>query len=317
MDVADGLHRRTAAERACPGKKLLPDHRDADWRRRRLAPGLSLAQERVLSLGTLAVWIGLCTFASKLARNFAAYGFVLAGYTVAIVGISGALDPGNALFIAQARVTEVLLGIMTTAAISHLVLPTSLAQSLRQTVASSRTELADAAVALLEGRAAALLSKLTGQVIAIENLRASAVFEDRDIRDRSDAIRRLGVAMLGVIDVAQLLGRSADWPRADPAVPVPGLEGALRTAADAIALWRDGKLDAVGLRHSFVRASVDLPLVRALCRESLRRTTSSGAPLPLATCATSSAFAAFAEAYEAFLSPQPQPVAAGSVRRLD
>src|SRR5713101_5100748 len=56
------------------------------------------AQERVLFLGTLAIWIGLCTFASKRARNFAAYGFVLSGYTVAIVGIPGALDPGNAFF---------------------------------------------------------------------------------------------------------------------------------------------------------------------------------------------------------------------------
>ena len=42
MDAADGLHRRAAAERARPGKELLPDHRDAGWRRRRPAPGLSL-----------------------------------------------------------------------------------------------------------------------------------------------------------------------------------------------------------------------------------------------------------------------------------
>src|SRR5229473_5073239 len=182
------------------------------------------AQERVLFLGALAIWIGLCTFASKHARNFAAYGFVLSGYTAAIVGIPGALDPGNAFFTAVARVTEILLGIMTTAAISHLVLPVSLAQSLHRAVTSGRTELVNCAVALLEGRhAATLWTNLLGQVIAIENLRASAVFEDRDIRDRSDAIRRLSIAMLGVIDVAQLLGRSADWLRACPTVPVPGL----------------------------------------------------------------------------------------------
>jgi uncharacterized membrane protein YccC len=48
------------------------------------------AQERILFLGSLAIWVGLCTFASKRARNFAAYGFVLSGYTAAIVGISGA-----------------------------------------------------------------------------------------------------------------------------------------------------------------------------------------------------------------------------------
>src|SRR6202140_1491258 len=33
------------------------------------------AQERVLFLGTLALWVGLCTFGSQYARNFAAYAF--------------------------------------------------------------------------------------------------------------------------------------------------------------------------------------------------------------------------------------------------
>src|SRR3984893_12428400 len=55
------------------------------------------AQERLLFLGALALWIGLCTFGSQYARNFAAYSFVLSGYTVAIVGIPGALDAGNAV----------------------------------------------------------------------------------------------------------------------------------------------------------------------------------------------------------------------------
>jgi uncharacterized membrane protein len=42
------------------------------------------AQERVLFLGALALWIGLCTFGSQYARNFTAYAFVLSGYTVAV-----------------------------------------------------------------------------------------------------------------------------------------------------------------------------------------------------------------------------------------
>src|SRR5882757_2144092 len=57
------------------------------------------AQERVLFLGALALWIGLCAFGSQYARNFAAYSFVLSGYTVAIVGIPGALEAGNAFYI--------------------------------------------------------------------------------------------------------------------------------------------------------------------------------------------------------------------------
>src|ERR1700732_4011435 len=65
------------------------------------------AQERVLFLGALALWIGLCTFGSQYARNFAAYAFVLSGYTAAIVGIPGALSPNSAFYVATARATEI------------------------------------------------------------------------------------------------------------------------------------------------------------------------------------------------------------------
>ena len=74
------------------------------------------AQERVLFLGVLTLWIGVCTFGSQYARNFAAYSFVLSGYTAAIVGIPAALEANNAFFIATARVTEICLGIIVAAA---------------------------------------------------------------------------------------------------------------------------------------------------------------------------------------------------------
>src|SRR5215471_2096350 len=90
------------------------------------------AQERVLFLGALALWIGLCAFGSQYARNFAAYSFVLSGYTVAIVGIPGALDAGNAFYVAMGRVTEISLGIIVAATVSHVVLPNSLVPSLWQ-----------------------------------------------------------------------------------------------------------------------------------------------------------------------------------------
>src|SRR6516225_12133211 len=92
------------------------------------------AQERVLFLGALALWIGFCTFGSQHARNFAAYSFVLSGYTVAIVGIPGALDAGNAFYIATGRVTEISLGIIVAATVNHIILPSSLGPQLWQAV---------------------------------------------------------------------------------------------------------------------------------------------------------------------------------------
>src|SRR5206468_4356762 len=148
--------------------------------------------ERGLFLGALALWIGLCAFGSQYARINPAYAFVLSGYTVAIVGIPGALDAGNAFYIATGRVTEVCLGIIVAATVDHIILPRSLSFPLWQAVAAARETLADYAVALFgPGETGALRGKLLSQAIAIENLRASAIFEDREIRDRSDRLRFL------------------------------------------------------------------------------------------------------------------------------
>jgi uncharacterized membrane protein YccC len=232
------------------------------------------AQERELFLGALALWVGLCTYGAKRARNFAAYGFVLSGYTVAIVGIPAALAPASAFFLAVARVSEIAIGIGATAAISHLVLPVSLADALRRAIPASRSELAAYATALLDGSfpgswaSDAQGAKLLGQAMAIESQRAAAVFEDRDIRARSGALRSLATAMLGAIEVARLLGTALERLTRAGAVVGPGFGTALARAANAIALWRREALDAEGLSRAFRHARAALPLARDLLRES-------------------------------------------------
>jgi uncharacterized membrane protein YccC len=226
------------------------------------------AQERVLFLGALALWIGLCTFGSQYARNFAAYSFVLSGYTVAIVGIPGALDAGNAFYIATARVTEISLGIIVTATVSHIVLPSSLGASLWQAVADARAALGDYAIALLgAGDTAPLRAKLLGQAIAIENLRASAIFEDREIRDRSNALRLLDAALISVVGVAQLLGRQAGALGRTGAATEAEIDDAIAEAAAAIQTWRAAAIDAAGLSQRLLQAAARPPLVRQLCRD--------------------------------------------------
>src|ERR1700730_3246016 len=70
------------------------------------------AQYCELFLASLAAWIGLCNFAARAARNFTAYGFLLAGYTVAILGVPAALNPIGAYPLVVARFTEIVLGIV-------------------------------------------------------------------------------------------------------------------------------------------------------------------------------------------------------------
>jgi uncharacterized membrane protein YccC len=226
------------------------------------------AQERVLFLGGLALWIGLCTFGSQYARNWAAYSFVLSGYTVAIVGIPGALDAGNAFYIAVGRVTEISLGIIVVATVSHVVLRSSLSRSLWQAVASARAGLADYALALFgAGDTAPLRAKLLGQAIEIENLRASAIFEDREVRDRSNSLKLLDAALINAVDVAQLLRRTLDALGCTAASTLTGVGDATADAAAAVKGWRIGAIDAAALSRRLVRARARLPLVRELCRD--------------------------------------------------
>jgi len=268
------------------------------------------AQERILFLGSLAIWIGLCTYASKIARNFSAYGFVLAGYTVVIIGITGALDPGNAFFIAVARVTEISVGILSTALINRLVLPLSLADSLRRSVTNARSQLCDYAAALVRGDdAASSRAKLLDQIITIDNQRASAVFEDPDIRARSGALQHLGVATLTFLNVSYLLQQSLAWLRSGWQANIhPGLNETLTKAVADIELWRSGALDSAGLRRCFHEGSVGLPLARDLYR------TPAGAMEPDTVRAATAigrvyefldAFADYADSYELVLSPAP------------
>src|SRR4051794_22780036 len=62
-----------------------------------------LAQYGELFVAALAAWICFCNFAARVVRNFASYGFQLAGYSVAIIGIPAALEPTAAYDLMVAR----------------------------------------------------------------------------------------------------------------------------------------------------------------------------------------------------------------------
>src|SRR6202040_598839 len=81
-----------------------------------------LAQYGELFVAAVAVWMCFCNMAARAVRNFASYGFQLAGSTVAIVGIPAALNPSGAYDLVVARSTEILLGIICAALVSRLIL---------------------------------------------------------------------------------------------------------------------------------------------------------------------------------------------------
>ena len=266
------------------------------------------AQQRVLFIGALAAWVGLCTFGSQYARGWGPYAFVLSGYTVAIVGIPGALAPGDAFYIAVARVTEISLGIICGAIVAHLVFPDRLAPALWRTLADARLNLGNYAVAMLHTSATiAPRGELLGQAAAIEDLRCAAIFEDQDVRDRSDRIAYLNGTLIHFVGTAQLLGDHIEAPR--PTAGSTTEDGrALAEAAAAIRAWQAGTIDAAELGQRLLQAQHEMT---SAIQPTEPPSSDDEAARQLALSGTLkdffAALMAFADAYEALASTRLLP----------
>jgi uncharacterized membrane protein YccC len=138
-----------------------------------MVPNLVNAPE-LLSLA-MALWVGLCLYLSLLDRQPRSYAFMLAGYTVALIGFPSVSDPGSIFDTALARVEEISLGIFCATLVSTVVLPRSVAPAVAQRVESwlkdarrlARDELAGA------GRVPELLAqrlRLATDAVEIETL---------------------------------------------------------------------------------------------------------------------------------------------------
>jgi uncharacterized membrane protein YccC len=168
----------------------------------------ALSQHGDLFLASIAAWIGLCNFAARAERNFNSYGFLLAGYTAAIIGIPAALNPGGAYPLILARFTEILLGIACAGAMSRLILPRTITPNLlvlTRELSRRAERLATSTVnsSRQSGYLAAERIQLVKDLAAAEAMRSSAFFESTESRLLDEPIRQRLDAALHVIAVAE------------------------------------------------------------------------------------------------------------------
>src|SRR4051812_11412449 len=141
-----------------------------------------LAQHGELFVAATAVWICFCNFAARAVRNFASYGFQLAGYTVAIIGIPAALNPAGAYPLVVARFTEILLGIVCAALVSRLILVRELSPKLVELVPALTRRAESFATALLDPdapheRVTAERTELVQTYLDVQAMQHSTYFE--------------------------------------------------------------------------------------------------------------------------------------------
>ncbi|NWB98801.1 FUSC family protein [Pseudomonas gingeri] len=154
------------------------------------------AQYTELFLGALAIWVGLCSAGAQRNRNFRAYGFVLAGYTAAMVGLPALAHPEGAFMAAVWRVLEISLGILCSTLVSAAILPQTSSAAMRNALYQRFGVFAGFVSAGLRGRhpQAAFEAANVGfiaQAVGLEGLRSVTVFEDPHMRRRNGRLNRL------------------------------------------------------------------------------------------------------------------------------
>ncbi|HKR44866.1 MAG TPA: FUSC family protein [Paraburkholderia sp.] len=159
------------------------------------------SQQPELFIASTALWVGVCTAGAARNRNFRSYGFVLAGYTAALIGIPASQHPDGAFMSAMTRVAEITIGILASGFVSALVFPQYTGELLRSTVRRRFSSFVDHVSASLGGRVErsqieAINARFVTDIVGFEASRSNAVFESPDARMRSGRLARLNAEFM-------------------------------------------------------------------------------------------------------------------------
>ena len=192
------------------------------------------AQNTELFLGALAIWVGLCTAGATRNRNFRAYGFVLAGYTAAMVGLPALANPDGAFMAAVWRVLEISLGIICSTVVSAAILPQTSSAAMRNALYQRFGVFALFVTDGLRGRSQregfeASNVRFIAEAVGLEGLRSVTVFEDPHMRRRNGRLSRLNSEFMSITTRFNALHQLLERLRADAADHVvaaikPGLQ---------------------------------------------------------------------------------------------
>lgn len=140
------------------------------------------AQERVLFIISMALWIGLCTAGSMVYRNHQSYGFVLAGYTLCIVGLPAAISPELTFSIGVTRISEILIGLICATMVSDLIFPQRIWDVMQAKVRQRFSDFSDLLRTTAQSSGATsskqVLLRFFSDIYSLESFRASAIMEN-------------------------------------------------------------------------------------------------------------------------------------------
>ncbi|WP_414449592.1 FUSC family protein [Burkholderia sp. 22PA0099] len=153
-------------------------------------------QQPWLFLSAVSLWVAICNAGAARNRNFRSYGFLLAGYTAALIGLPASQQPDTAFMTALTRVAEIVVAIVSAGLVSALLFPRYTGQQMRTTVRRRFSSFVDYVTSALSGKLdRAQIEKVhtnfVADVIGFESARSMAVFENHESRKRNGRLTRL------------------------------------------------------------------------------------------------------------------------------
>jgi uncharacterized membrane protein YccC len=205
-----------------------------------------LVQSPLLLSLAVSFWIGLCLFLALQDRTPRSYAFLLAGYTVAIVGLSTVNAPTAVFDIAVSRVEEIAIGIICASLAHSLFFPRSIGD-----VICERAEEAVKQAALIAQKSvrpnsvAPSTADIAGLATAVANLDAlysQIGFETSNV----PRLRHVMVALLdrlaAVLPQASILSRSIESLKHGDQIPGSLRSILMRVASLLSSLAHSGSL---------------------------------------------------------------------------
>jgi uncharacterized membrane protein YccC len=224
----------------------------------------------------LAVWAGVCVYATVLDRTPRSYSFMLAGYTAGIIAFPVVDTPGIIFDSAVARCQEIILGILVMVVVSQVVFPQRVGGMLMGRLTAwledARRWTRDVVTERTAGpEREADRHRLIVNAAALDGLRVHASYDTPELRAAEAGVRRLQrLLQMLLSNVVSVQDRLATLRR-----DRPDLHDAITPLLTAIADWFDepaeGKaallerLATAEPSDDAIRNDPDALLMRSLC----------------------------------------------------
>ncbi|MFS7187555.1 FUSC family protein [Serratia proteamaculans] len=167
----------------------------------------------------IAAWIGLCTYISNHYQNNVSYAFALAGYTAAIIAFStvNVTDTQQIFDIAQARVCEVITGILCGGLMMMILPSTSDGEALLTSLRRMHLRLLEHAAMLWQPEITVQMRTshegVIGQILTMNLLRIQAFWSHYRLRRQNNLLNYMLHQQLRITSVISSLRRMLlNWP---------------------------------------------------------------------------------------------------------